>query len=301
METGMVRMPKAPNGWFDADFAGREGASDIDPGFSGRLDDQKTAGPAQGSIFDGLPGMSDSSSLNWLMAPEAILAIPELPQHVYDRAMKDRQSDPIANGGEEHASSLDQASLAPSVSNSSGSDHSGVPTVPAQRPGERYEQGSKATGYLEKAIDLWNGQNRILGLHFGQEAPEMLEKYTGPIAKGLIPLENGLAAASEIQNGAPALPTVAGASIRTGSTLGAMALGAMGGAELGTLLGGPAGAPVGGAIGGFVGGIAPDWVYGNASNGQLGEAAGRIAADTGHAYDRYVIRNPYFDPRLAIP
>src|SRR5207237_5503174 len=111
-----------------------------------------------------------------------------------------------------------------------------------------------------------NRQNQILGLHFGEEGPKLLEKYTGPVGDALVAVDNGLRAGGEIAKGAPALPTLAGAGIKTGSTLGAMALGTTGGAELGTALGGPVGGVVGGVGGGILGGLAPDWVYGHMSN-----------------------------------
>jgi hypothetical protein len=134
----------------------------------------------------------------------------------------------------------------------------------------------------------------------------MLEKYTGPAGKGLVAVDNGLRAAGEIAKGAPVLPTIAGAGIKTGSTLGAMALGAegggaLGGAALAPFGVAPVGAVIGGAGGGILGGFAPDWVYGHMSNQQIGEAAGRLAGDAAQSYGKYVADNPYYDPRLAMP
>jgi len=288
-----------------------------DVGMLRRLDDDgHEAGfvPAAGGLLDGLQGSDVGSSLHLLMEPEDIATVPGLPQHVYDDAAryargamaKDPSGVPAAMSGQpdEYVSRLDQVSLAPRNLNPSGLD---LPVPATQltdnqsKADEKYEKGAKAAEYLEKGIDWWNGQNKILGLHFGPEGPEMLEKYTGPAGKGLVAVENGLKAGGEIANGAPALPTIAGAGIKTGSTLGAMGLGMEGGGALGFAVGGPVGSTIGGVAGGILGGLAPDWVYGNMSNQQIGEAAGHMVDDAGRSYDRYVIRNPYYDPRLMMP
>jgi hypothetical protein len=257
-----------------------------------------------GGLLDGLPGPGAVSSLPLFMDAKDIATIPGLPQHVYDDAVRYDQSVANNDGPGRYISGLDQVSLAPQGLNPSGLDLSAPARQSADNqsePGDKYEQGAKAAEFFGKGIDWWNDQNRILGLHFGAEGPEMLEKYTGPIGNGLVAVENGLKAGGEIAKGAPVLPTIAGAGIKTGSTLGAAALGAEGGGALGTAILGPVGGVIGGVVGGVAGGVAPDLVYGNINNQQVGEAAGRILGNAGRSYDRYVIHNPYYDPRLMVP
>ena len=95
----MVRMPKAPDGWFDADFGIPENSSDIDPGFSpGR----EAVVPAFGSLWDALPDTNGPSALNWLMEPDDLLETPGLPQHIYEQAAKDDR-DGLGRSGPDHA------------------------------------------------------------------------------------------------------------------------------------------------------------------------------------------------------
>jgi hypothetical protein len=275
-------------------------------GLLGWRDDGENFVPTPGGLLDGLPSTDIGSSLHMFLEPKDIATVPGLPQHVYDEAARIdlARSSAANNQPPEYASQPGQVSLTPWSANSSGLDLSAPASRSADNPSEpneKYEQGAKAADFLAKGIDLWNGQNKILGLHFGQEGPEMLEKYTGPVGKGLVALDNGLKAAGEIAHGAPALPTLAGAGIKTGSTLGAMALGGEGGAALGGLAAGPIGSVVVGALGGVAGAFAPDWVYGNMSNQQIGEAAGRAADSAGRSYNKYVVNNPYYDPRLMMP
>ena len=56
-----------------------------------------------------------------------------------------------------------------------------------------------------------------------------------------------------------------------------------------------------GLRGGLLGGFAPGWVYGNPSNQEVGEDAGRVLDNAGRSYQKYVLDNPYYDPRLAMP
>lgn len=263
--------------------------------------------PTSGGLLDGLQHSDVGSGLSLILEPKDIATIPGLPQHVYDDAARQERRGPVGATGQPggYVSSLDQVSLASQDLNPSRLDLSAPATQVTDKhsmTGEKYEQGATAAKYFGNAIDWWNGQNKILGLHFGEEGPKVLEKYTGPIGKGLVAMENGLKAGGEMANGAPVIPTVTGAAIKTGSTLGAVALGGQGGAAAGTaVFGAPVGTTIGGVAGGILGGFAPDWVYQNMSNQQIGEAAGHIVDDAGDAYRRYVIDNPYYDPRLVTP
>jgi hypothetical protein len=245
-----------------------------DPGFTRWMDDEThDTGftPTPGGILDGLAEPYRGSGLSLILEPKDIATIPGLPQHVYDDATRSS----FATNGQ------------PDLSASASQSADNQPNL-----GEKYEQGAKAAEYFGNAIDWWNDQNKILGLRFGQEGPEVLEKYTGPAGKGLVAVENGLKAAGEIANGAPKLPTVAGAGIKTGVELGGPALGSLVGGALLT----PVGlAPVGAVGGGLLGGFLADRAFGGKSNQQVGEAAGQSLYDG-------MVNNPYYDPRLiAMP
>ncbi|HKX36477.1 MAG TPA: hypothetical protein VJM79_07410 [Rhizorhapis sp.] len=260
--------------------------------------------PNLGGLLAGLPDSDTGSSLHLLMEPRDIAAVPGLPQYVYDEAAKYDQKSLAAKNGEAtgYVSNLDRVSLAPPDWNSSGLDLSApAPRPPGAKPQpeEKYQQASKAAKYFSTGIDRWNDQNEILGLHFGAEGPRFLKKYSGPIGTFADGLGNGFAAASEIEKGAPALPTYSGAAIRTGIDWGAVALGTSLGAALGTrIFGAPYGTVGGGIGGGFIGGFVPDWAHGRMSNQELGET---VLEPTGSAYNKYVIHNPYYDPRLMVP
>jgi len=301
----------------------------IDPRFDGdpgiAPGGQGDPGFAPGGLLGGLfepapPDPVADSGLQLLMSPEQIASIDRPPE---GDGGQGRESVGLTNGQADSGSSAsggsngspgsgyvpgwDHVSLARQDLNPWGLDiPAPAPQSPPPNSGEKYEQGATAAKIFGNGIDWWNDQNKILGLHFGPEGPELLEKYTGPVGKALVGIENGLAAAGEIKNGSPAIPTLAGAGIKTLSTLGAMKLGAEGGAVLGAyapIPGAPAsGAAIGGVAGGILGGLAPGWVYGNPSNQQVGEAAGRVLDNAGRSYRDYVIDNPYYDPRLmAMP
>lgn len=166
-------------------------------------------------LLDELPDGGSTSGLHLLLEPKDIATIPGLPQHVYDNAARHAQSRPAAanSGAGVYASRLDPISLAPQDLNPSGLDLSesgGQSADVPSKPGDKYEQGANAAKYFGNAIDWWNDQNKILGMHLGQAGPDILEKYTGPIGKGLVATKNGLEAAGEIANGAPNVPTLAG-------------------------------------------------------------------------------------------
>lgn len=80
----MVRMPKVPDGWFDAE-TGKE-TSGADMGFARQWDDFV---PMPGGLLDGLSHSDVGSTLHWLVDSREIGKIPGLPQRVYDEAAKD--------------------------------------------------------------------------------------------------------------------------------------------------------------------------------------------------------------------
>jgi hypothetical protein len=240
------------------------------------------------------------------LEPKDVATISGLPQHVYDEAARYDQTSPAKADGQpgEYVSDPGQVLLTPWNGNSSGLDLSTSATHPTDNqsePGEKYEQGAKGLSFLHHGINMWNVQNALLGLYLGPEGAELLKRYSEPVAKGLVPLENGLSAMGEIKNGAAVAPTLAGAGIKTGTTLGAIELGSAGGGALGTATGIPGGTLVGGAAGALLGGFAPNWVYGHMSNEQIGKAAGRLADGATRSYSDLVINNPYYDPRLMGP
>jgi hypothetical protein len=253
--------------------------------------------PNSGGILDGLSQPEGASGLSLILEPRDIATIPGLSQHVYDDAARQKQGSFVATNAQPdgYAPRLDQVSLTPWDGNPSGLDLSATVGQPADnqsKSGEKYKQGAKAAEIFGNAIDWWNDQNKILGLHFGPEGPEMLEKYTGPVGKGLVAVENGLKAGGEIANGAPRLPTVVGAGIKTGVELGGPALGSLIG---GTLLTPVGLTPVGAVGGGLFGEFLADRAFDGKSNRQVGEAAGQSLYDG-------MVNNPYYDPRLiAMP
>lgn len=259
--------------------------------------------PNLGGLLAGVPDSNTGSSLHLLMEPRDIAAVPGLPQYVYDEAAKYDQKSLAAKNGEaaRYVSSLDRVSLAPPDWNSSGLNLSApAPRPPGTQPepGEKYERASKAAEFFSTGIDRWNDQNEILGLHFGAEGPRLLKKYSGPVGTFADGLGNGFAAASEIEKGAPALPTYSGAAIKTGVDWGAATLGGALGAAIGSRINIPYGTVFGGIGGGFVGGFVPDWAHGRMSNQELGET---VLEPIGSRYNKYMIHNPYYDPRLMVP
>lgn len=288
----MARLPIVPENWLDGDQQAGGGSS-MPAGND--ESDGKSFNPTPGGILDGSPEPYSGRSLSLILGPKDIATIPGLPQYLYDDAAR-RGSSVVTDGRRDgYASGLDQVSLTPWDRKSSGPD---LP-IPASRStdnqsnlGEKYEQGAKAAEYFGNAVDWWNDQNKILGLHFGPGGPEMLEKYTGPVGKALVATKNGLEAAGEIANGAPKLPTLAGAGIKTGVELGGPALGGLIG---GALLTPFALTPVGAVGGGLLGGGLADRAFDGKSNQRVGEAAGRSLYDG-------MVNNPYYDPRLiAMP
>lgn len=315
----MTRLPMVPDDWLVGGDAS-EPAAPADSGAPDTGEPSTITGLLQAAASQPMRG----NALSLMMDPSEIATIPGLPEHYYEGGtglgdyadprvrqgvggfgdLSELSSTPsLPSAGQASAEpgnpagyvpALDQVSLAPHDWNPSGLDISAPATQSASsNPGEKYAQGGKAAEYFGNGIDWWNQQNKILGLHFGQEGPKLLEKYTGPVGTALGVIGNGLDAAGEIKNGAPVIPTVAGAGIKTVSSLGGAALGAAGGAAVGGV--------IGGALGGIAGGVAPDWVYRNMSDQQLGEAAGRVLDNAGRSYRDYVIDNPYYDPRLAMP
>lgn len=227
--------------------------------------------PNLGGLLAGLPDSNTGTSLHLLMEPRDIADVPGLPQYVYDEAAKydhkyDQNSLAAKNDGAAgYVSSLDRVSLAPPDWNCAGLNLSAPaprPPVSQPEPGEKYERASKAADFFSTGIDRWNNQNEILGLHFGSEGPRLLKKYSGPIGTFADSLGNGFEAASEIEKGAPDLPTYAGAAIKTGVDWGAVALGTSLGAAIGSRINKPYGTVFGGVGGGLIGGAVPDWAHG---------------------------------------
>jgi hypothetical protein len=220
------------------------------------------------------------SALSWFMEPHEINSVPGLPDYAYadQRLRQDvggQQGTESKSGN--YASTLDQASLTPYDWNPSGLDLSRTGRSSAgESTGDKLERGSKAADYFNTGIDWWNHQNKILGLHFGQEGPELLERYSKPVTRVLGPAAEALDTAADIAKGAPVVPTLSGGIIKGGSRLGGAALGAAGGGTLGGLYFGTPGGVIGGVIGGLAGGAAPDWMYRNMSRQQIGEDAARL-------------------------
>jgi hypothetical protein len=256
-------------------------------------------------LLDGLPEPAEPNSsggygLQLLMSPEQISTIDWSSPETEDG--QEHQSAGLTIGQADAGNSVDggsngsptsgyvpgwdHVSLAPQDLNPSGLDiPAPAPQSPADpsKPGDKYERGSGAAEYLGTGIGWWNDQNRILGMHFGQEAPDLLEKYTGPVGKALVPIANGLGAAGEIANGAPPLPTLAGAGIKSGVELGAPALGSLIGGALLTPVGlTPVGVVGGGLLGDYLAGRA----FHGESNQQVGEAAGRGLDNAGRSYQK---------------
>jgi hypothetical protein len=173
-------------------------------GLLGWQDEGESFVPTPGGLLDGLPAADTGSSLHMFMEPKDIATIPGLPQHVYDDAARYEQASSTATDSRPtgYVSHLDQVSLTPWDGNSAGLDLSAPasqsPDNPS-KPGEKYEQGANGLGFLHHGINLWNAQNALLGLHFGPDGAELLKKYSEPVAKGLVPLENGLEAVADIK------------------------------------------------------------------------------------------------------
>jgi hypothetical protein len=282
----MARMPVTPENWLVDD---QEAEPQTLP-FRG--DDQPELTPLPMPRNAGLftlsglanrePQPPHGTSLSLLMEPHEIASVPGLPDHAYGgNAFGDyvdqRVQQNVGGHAAGYAPSLDQVSLAPHDWNPSGLDLSERAGSSAdESTGDKLELGSKVSDYFNTGIEFWNGQNKILGLHFGPEGPEMLESYSKPITKVLGSAAEILGTGADIVKGAPIVPTLSGGIIKGGSRLGGATLGAAGGGALGEAAFGPPGGVIGGVFGGLAGGIAPDFMYQNMSRQQIGENAARL-------------------------
>ena len=102
----MVRMPKAPDGWFDAEVAHPGEAADFDLRFT---HDPQGIVPTPSFLLDGLPDSEAVSTLHWFMNPKEIATIPGLPKHVYDQAAKDVRRLPQATANTRESATIHKA------------------------------------------------------------------------------------------------------------------------------------------------------------------------------------------------
>jgi hypothetical protein len=118
--------------------------------------------------------------------------------------------------------------------------------------------------------------NHGVGLVLGQEGADMLEKFTGPVAKTLGPIEHAGEAYAETSEPkhAPEFPTWAGAAGKAGAEAWGSGAGAAIGAVIGTA-GGPL-MEVTIPAGAILGGLAADYLSRKVSNQQAGGSIDRM-------------------------
>jgi hypothetical protein len=219
------------------------------------------------------PSALQSTSLGLFMKPEEIASISGLPNYAYagNGGLTDYADQRVRQdvGGQQGAGgytpTFDQVSLAPHKSDLSGLSLSGS----SPEPGEKAELASKSASILGHLTDFWNVQNHLVGTVLGQEGAEMLGKFAEPVAAIAIPAEHAFKAYADTSQGAQPTLTWMGAGAKTATAFGGMGLGAMAGA-----MGGPA-APITIPLGAAIGAFAPEVLYRNTSNEQLGRAMDR--------------------------
>lgn len=242
---------------------------------TGNASPDSITGMLQGAASQPAP---QGTALNLFMEPHEISSVPGLPDYAYSGngtlgGYADQRVRQDVGGQQGSASSpggfvptLDQVSLAPHNLNPSGLNIS----ASSPEAGEKAEQASKSALILGHLTDFWDVQNHLVGAVLGQEGAEMLSKFAAkPIAAVAIPAEHVFKARADILNGAQ--PTLAGmgAGAKIATAFGGMGLGAMAGAMAGPAA--PITIPLGAAIGAF----APELLYRNTSNEQLGRAMDR--------------------------
>jgi len=235
------------------------------------------------------PQPLQSSALSLFMEPHEIASIPGLPAYAYKgtgAAGLENYADQRVRQDVEKANELPHSVPLPSLGDN-------------QPPsGEKYQRAAHSLGIFGHVMDGWNLQNRAVDRVLRSGMAERLGKVVEKGNRVIEPIKNGLGAAAEMSNGAPAWPTVPAAGIKTASGIGVGMLGgALGGALAGAALGSSAG-PIGAVVGGIAGGVLSDGVLGD-NNRRIGEEAQRLLGDAGGFYSKYVLDNPYYDPRLA--